>query len=221
MNLDNQLVFIDLETTGLDTVKHAPITIGALVLGGPNHDLTFHRKMRPWHGAIVDPRAMAVNGYDELEIWSWSSPSQACLDFISWIERICPAPNLLIAAGWNYSFDERFLRSWIFQHYPEARAFYGNTFSENYVEGMTVVKATYPDWSSRFPKQGGMKLTYQYEYHFGYHYKDAHTEMADCYATRRIVLACDAKRERPIWPEHHPLIHLPEPGADPITPDLL
>lgn len=200
------LIFIDLETTGLDAAINAPIAIAALVLAGPNHDSVFQRKMRPFPSAEVNPYALQVNGYDEADIWTWKEPGRVCDDFLDWIASVCPAPQLVIPAGWNYKFDERFLREWILRHIPDAAAYYGNTFSPDYIEGMSAVKLVYPDHSTRFPRKGGMKLTYQYEYHFGENYKDAHTELADCHATRRVFLACDKLHPNPSYKEYHHLL---------------
>lgn len=197
------LIFIDLETTGLDAGIAAPISIAAVVLSGPHHDKLFHRRFRPFAGADVNPYAMAANGYDELEIWTWPSPAEACSDFTFWINEVCPAPDIVTPAGWNYAFDERFLKAWISRHIDDAPAFYGNTFSPDYVEGMSLVKEVFPDHATRFPRKGGMKLTYQYEYHFGVPLRDAHTELADCHATRRIFLKCDSLKAEPQYKPYH------------------
>jgi len=206
------LLFLDLETTGLSAEIAAPIAIAAVVLGGPSHDEIFHRFMRPFKGADINPFALAVNGYKEDQIQTWDPPELVCRDFIDWCLERFPAPQLITPAGWNYAFDERFLREWVLRHAPDAAALYGNLFNPQHIETMNVVRGTYPDHAKLFPKKGGMKLTYQYEWHFGAPLDKAHTELADCIATRSIFLRCDQLCSQPSYADYHHLIP-PIPGA--------
>lgn len=195
------ILFIDFETTGLSADLHAPIAIAAVVLGGKNHDARFHQRMAPHPGAEINPFAMNVNGYREEEIRDWMDPGVACTNFIHWIDDVFPPPTLVMPGGYNYAFDERFLRAWISRNYSPAH--YGQTFSPDCIEVMQVIKGQFPDWRAAF---GNMKLVTQYQTHFGRSLADAHTEMADALATRDLFLHCDSKKASPRYADYHGMV---------------
>lgn len=191
------ILFIDLETTGLDPSICAPISIAAVMLAGPHHDKRFHARMRPFVGATISPYAMQVNGYDPTAIMSWPDPQEVCEQFREWLDIVAPGESVQ-AAGHYFRFDEGFLREWITRHIDAA--YYGNVFAAKYIDTIDIVKATWPDWKSRWQN---CKLTTQYEAHFGRTLTDAHTELADCLASRDLFLHCDKHSKEPRYADYH------------------
>ena len=53
-----KLVFVDVETTGLDETRHEIIEI-AVIRGSQ----TYHRKVQPQHIETASPRALEINGF--------------------------------------------------------------------------------------------------------------------------------------------------------------
>jgi DNA polymerase III epsilon subunit-like protein len=75
---EKKLAFIDLETTGMDPLKHEIIEIGCLLAKlddkGQYVELeSFELKVKPEHIETAEQEALRVNGYDEDHIFR--SPS--------------------------------------------------------------------------------------------------------------------------------------------------
>lgn len=184
------LLFIDKETTGLDAATAAPVEISALVLAGPHDGKSFTGKMRPFDGADINPYALTANGLTLEEIRTWPQPADVFGQFNDWLETVLPERTLAKPAGYNFAFDDRFLRAWYARHGEVQQ--YSFQFDGTPVEVMDVIKQTWPaNVGTVFPKKGGMKLTFQHEFHFGTVHDKAHTALADCIATRSLFLHCD------------------------------
>lgn len=202
------LLFIDLETTGLSPAVNAPITVGALVLGGEHDGAVFQGKMRPWDGANINAVALQVNGYQFEEIMDWPRPADTFEEFRDFLCDTHPEPLQVHPVGHNVKFDESFLREWFITHTDAA--LYGSLFAPALCT-IEVIKQTWPKHHSGavWPKKGGLKLTFQYEWHFGTQYEGAHTELADCYATRALFLHADRESGRNAYAGYHHLIPKP------------
>ena len=91
------LVFIDIETTGLNAAYHEIIEIALI-----GHDFKYHKKVRPEMIEHADPFALKLNGYKP-ENW---------VDSITHRQMIKEIEPLLLnntLAGHNVSFDIEFL----------------------------------------------------------------------------------------------------------------
>lgn len=101
------MVFIDIETTGIDREKCGILSIGAIALDGMN---TFYQECNPGN-VLVTEDAMAINGQKIRDIKNRKvSSCQAVTFFVSWaLQRENP-----ILAGYNLaSFDVMFLhKAW-------------------------------------------------------------------------------------------------------------
>jgi oligoribonuclease (3'-5' exoribonuclease) len=112
-----RLLFLDIETTGLDPRIHAPIQLGAVwtddnirvLADGTAKYLTY---IRPFKGAKIDKSAMQTN---QIDLKSSDFRSNAIsndtvvrkLDALT--ETYC-RPEVPFLSGWNISFDVSFLR---------------------------------------------------------------------------------------------------------------
>jgi len=191
------IVFIDLETSGLSAQKHAPLSIAALVLAGPHHGKTFTSTLRPLPHHEVDQRALDCNGFTRLEIQQHRCPQDVADEFKDFIDVVSPN-TLVVAGGYNYKFDEAFLRAWLTTCL--GASYYGNTFSSNYAEVMSYIKMVWPDWKQRFVS---MKQVDQYQHHFGTPLVKAHSAEADVAATCRLFLHADKCHSQPSYTPYH------------------
>jgi DNA polymerase III alpha subunit (gram-positive type) len=107
---DRNLVFIDLEMTGLDPAIHEITEIGCLVVNRNLEILTtYEQKVKPLHIETADPVAIELTGYTN-EKWN---------DAISLSEALTEVNKLATDAmfvGWNVIADWLFLEKGFLQH---------------------------------------------------------------------------------------------------------
>lgn len=99
----HNLAFIDIETTGLDVIKHEIIEIGC-VITTPKFKVIekFELKIKPEHIENADPVALKVNHYEKID-WIHASPLEDAMKILSLKTKDC------IMIGQNVSFDSGFL----------------------------------------------------------------------------------------------------------------
>lgn len=100
---EQNLAFIDIETTGLNLIRHEIIEIGCILV---NPDLEvieeFEIKIKPEHPEDADPTSLKINHYDP-EVWrDAKSLKQAMVFLASKVEGA-------IMVGQNIAFDSSFL----------------------------------------------------------------------------------------------------------------
>lgn len=98
------LVFIDLETTGLDKHNHEIIEVGCLVVDGKTFEIKdkYATKVKPTHIDTADPKALKISGYTD-EKWKKS------IDLRTALEKIAVFSKDGMIAGWNVAFDWGFI----------------------------------------------------------------------------------------------------------------
>ena len=97
----NPLIFVDIETTGLDPSVHEIIEIAILPLKGP----VWQTKIKPEHLDQASPKALEVNGYqDHPEDWE-SAPM-----FNDIAPDIASRLKDTMIAGQNTQFDMNFIQ---------------------------------------------------------------------------------------------------------------
>lgn len=102
------LMFIDVETTGLDKNKHSIVELAATpVIDGIRHD-TLVLKMRPFDGATIDNDALNVHGYSLSEINQWEDQKIQLRKFIEFVDSF---DKKFKFAGHNARFDIGFVFS--------------------------------------------------------------------------------------------------------------
>jgi len=192
------IAFIDLETSGLSASKHAPLSVAVTILGGPKHDATYTSTLRPHPWQEIDQRALDKNGFCRADFPSHRDQKVVSFELRDFLSEAFPDGQLVTAGGYNYKFDESFLRVWLTS--ALGAAYYGNTFASNYAEVMTYIKTTWPQWKTEFPS---MKLVDQYLHHFGEPLHKAHSAEADVAATKRLFLWADKHSSNPMYPDYH------------------
>jgi DNA polymerase III epsilon subunit family exonuclease len=111
----HNLAFVDIETTGLDLIKHEIIEIGC-VLTTPNLEVIeeFEIKIKPKRIEDADPTSMKINHYNSKQWEKAYTLEKAMKIFISKVEGA-------IMVGQNVAFDSGFLE------YAFAKTGIGNT----------------------------------------------------------------------------------------------
>lgn len=109
---DFDMVFVDLETTGLSEKVHAIIQIGAVHCDryGKIVRREYKSMVRPWDGALIDPVAMEVNGLSPDDWKNEPEPCDSFAKFLSWL------PPKFIYANQNASFDRRHMTAAFERH---------------------------------------------------------------------------------------------------------
>ena len=100
------LVFVDLETTGLDVTKHEITEIGCMMVNGENFEIVeeYSAKVKPEHIDTADSKALRLTGYTD-EKWSDS------VDLRVAIEKIYQMTKDGMISGWNVAFDWAFIEA--------------------------------------------------------------------------------------------------------------
>jgi len=99
------LLFIDLETTGLDIDKHEIIEIGCLLVSGRNFELIreYYAKVNPDHLERASKEGLEVSGYKK-EKWRDAKSLKEVL------REIVKIASGAMIAGWKVDFDWWFLK---------------------------------------------------------------------------------------------------------------
>jgi DNA polymerase III epsilon subunit-like protein len=109
MKTNTDILLIDVETTGIDPLKHACIEIGAILLDRDLNPITEYTTfICPWQGAEIQPEAMAVNQITQAQI-DTAPPLQEVVERFHCIFQ--PDARKLLLGGWNVWFDAGFLRA--------------------------------------------------------------------------------------------------------------
>jgi len=100
------MIVLDIETTGLDPIKHSIIEIGAIDFNNPQNQ--FYKKCRIWDGAEIDTKALEINGstLDEIKDFKRLTLEELIITFIGWLKNI----EDRTIAGQNVDFDILFLK---------------------------------------------------------------------------------------------------------------
>jgi DNA polymerase III epsilon subunit-like protein len=111
---EKKLAFIDLETTGMDPLKHEIIEIGCLLAKlddkGQYVELeSFELKVKPEHIETAEQEALRVNGYDEAN-WMFAHTQQEALTMVA---QKCDG---CVMVAQNVPFDYSFLLTGFMRH---------------------------------------------------------------------------------------------------------
>ncbi len=103
------ILCLDLETTGLDERVCGLVGIGAVWLHGGE----FYRACRPFSSALIEPKALDVNGetMESLGAPGRIPESLAIAEFLGWARGGVPHGEKVHLAAWNAHFDHRHLRA--------------------------------------------------------------------------------------------------------------
>ena len=180
------LLYIDTETTGLDTA-----TCSIWQLSGYISDTatgtsdSFDYKMRPYRNEIISKEAAAKTGATQEELDSYPSQSEMFSNFTALLSKYVDLEDWnqrVIPVGYNISFDLDFLRSW-FAFNNSATLFSRNI----YFPGIDVMYLAAYYLLGERSKMRNFQLSTVYEKLTGKSLANAHNAMADIDATKELL----------------------------------
>ena len=180
------LLYIDTETTGLDTA-----TCSIWQLSGYISDTatgvsdSFDYKMRPYRNEIISKEAAAKTGATQEELDGYPSQSEVCSNFTALLSKYVDLEDWnqrVIPVGYNISFDLDFLRSW-FAFNNSATLFSRNI----YFPGIDVMYLAAYYLLGERSKMRNFQLSTVYEKLTGKSLENAHNAMADIDATKELL----------------------------------
>jgi len=108
MRVQNKVLVIDVETTGLDPSRHACIDVGAVLLDESLHPVKeFSSLIAPWEGAEIMEQAMKVNKINQKRLKTAPVIDEVVKQFHKTF-RLDEVPPLI--AGWNVWLDVAFVK---------------------------------------------------------------------------------------------------------------
>ncbi|HEY4479381.1 MAG TPA: exonuclease domain-containing protein [Candidatus Paceibacterota bacterium] len=107
------MIVIDMESTGVDPIKHSLLSLGAVDFKNPKNQ--FYMECRAWEGAHIDDEALLVNGFSKEQAFDQTKATDRELveKFLTWVEAI-PERTL---AGQHPATDRDFLKYTCFRHH--------------------------------------------------------------------------------------------------------
>lgn len=174
------LVFVDIETTGLDFLEHEIIEIACLVTDSQTLEIKkeYCTKVKPEHSETADPDALRYNNYSE-ERWSQAKPLKEVLEEIGQL-----APGGMFV-GHNVSFDRLFIEKAV----REKRTPLNFDYHWLDVASMTYLEL----FPGKKPKK--LKLTHVCEV-LGISYAEAHTALGDAKLTLEVFRYLKRKKTK-------------------------
>ena len=99
------MIILDVESTGVDEVKHSILSVGAIDFDNPSNQ--FYEECRAFDGAHIMNEALAVNGFTRQQAFDLNKQTDRDLikHFIEWTKSV----KEHTFAGQNPSFDRDFL----------------------------------------------------------------------------------------------------------------
>ena len=181
--MTKKVIFIDTETTGTDHTIHGIIQISAVIEQDGEIIDNIDLKLNPLDYAIVEPKALEVNGKTIEEI---EHHTDTLDDFKAFLSKHCDPYNRkekLIIAGYNVLFDTNFLRELWKRNNDN---YYFSFFSPQIVDLYSVV--CYLKYTDNPIIKGSpsLKLVDVYEHIVGEKFEGAHDSLADILHTYRL-----------------------------------
>lgn len=128
-------LYIDLETTGLDSINCAPFQIAGMIEINGEIVEEFDFKLKPFKGAIIENGALDITGITIDDLKSYTDQSIVWKQFVQILSKWCDKYNKLDKfhiVGYNcQKFDTEFLRQWFIRNGDQ---WYGSWFWANSID---------------------------------------------------------------------------------------
>lgn len=121
MAFGDRLLWVDLETTGLDASRHDVIQIAMIVELQGNVVAKYEARMQPRNFETVDDSALKVNGISMEQLREFQSPNTVLEELRRFLYPYTSlnTRDKLIIAGYNVGFDLSFLKPLLSPLYPK------------------------------------------------------------------------------------------------------
>lgn len=173
-----KLTVIDTETTGTKAGTHEIIQLSAVLVDTETWkpESTFTSLIKPRRAVLADPKAMEVNQLKLEELASAPSSETVRSQFLEWWADL-GSEDRINPCGWNYAFDERFLRLLL------GEVEYESLFMYKALDVYSVAYAA--QLAGKIPKSLNLRLSDVADY-FGLVHL-AHNAGGDTYVTWKIL----------------------------------
>lgn len=175
----NNLIWVDVETTGLNSYRNGIIQLAGMVEIEGNIVEQFNYNVAPFPFDMIDMKALEVNGKTREEIQQYDKPAKVYKEFKDLVEKYANGTKL-ICAGYNVGFDVRFMKDFFGKNGDKA-------FFTNFdYHTLDVMNSAMMYCHKKNVKLKNQKLVTVAE-HFGIN-ANFHDAMGDIVATREIYL---------------------------------
>lgn len=180
-------IWLDCETTGLDSNKHGIVQLSMLVENSKGKVIDeFDICIKPKEGCQYDDKALEINGKTFEEIQTFTPEAEAFKELIKFLNKhIDPRDKAdkFTPCGYNVNFDNGFVQA-LFRR--NGHKFYGAYFNYYDVDTFALVKildleGRNPDTGLMCKKLGALCDTFGVKLGV-----DAHNSLADIKATRKL-----------------------------------
>uniref|UniRef100_A0A6M3L303 Putative exonuclease n=1 Tax=viral metagenome TaxID=1070528 RepID=A0A6M3L303_9ZZZZ len=178
----SKILWLDLETTGLDHEKCAVLQIGVVVEKNGKIEEEREFLMRPFIGADIEERALFLNRRSQQEIYNYPSMDETMEEFINFLNSHIikhKKTDKFVIAGYNVRFDVDFLRTY-FEYFGAEKSF-SNYFFSPLLDVMALVAIAINFQGLRLPNYRLLTVCNTYGVRF-----KAHDAIADVKATREL-----------------------------------
>jgi len=105
-------LWLDVETTGLDSKEHGVIQLACLVENKQGEIIDkFEIRIKPFKGCIYSADAKKVHGKSKKEIKTYVPEKEAVTKFILWLQKYQINKEQYSITGYNSRFDQEFIIS--------------------------------------------------------------------------------------------------------------
>jgi DNA polymerase-3 subunit epsilon len=183
-------LYIDFETTGLQSWKHGIVQVAAIMdLDGQEVDV-FESRVKPDKSCQIEDQALAVSGVTREQLETFPDEYDVLVQFRAFLDKHKGKTGKLVFAGYNSPFDMDFARAWFSRHFDD-------TFRDRfYNPDMDVMRLAFHRLAPERHKMVNFRLgtvarrvlgDADFEYWTGG--KDLHDAMVDIRLTRALHLA--------------------------------
>ena len=138
-----KLIFIDVETGGLDPKNSALLQLSGLISVEGKPDVSFNYFLRPFDSDTVSPQALAVNNFSEAEVYSHDSrfkdPRIVYKEFTAllgkYVNKFDRADKFFFVGYNSHAFDASFLREFFYKNNDN---YYGSWFFHPSIDVMLL-----------------------------------------------------------------------------------
>lgn len=152
-----KIIFFDLETTGTNPAVNAIHQMSGKVLIDGREAESFNYRLRPFDGAVIEPKALEVSGVTEEQIMAYPPMNCAYQSFIQmlgkYVDKYDRSDKFFLAGYNNISFDNQFLRELFIRNNDK---YFGSWFWPNSIDIMPMATFLLMD---RRPHMENFKLS--------------------------------------------------------------